>query len=240
VAIAGLVPTILFLFLFSCTRYVGAEPRGRAWQVNLADLPGAVVQEISLPEPIPNDQVALAAWLIDLESPTGTPQLEVNLDDIPLTGPEAPVQRWYPPPGSTYEVFSNFRGTDLSMYRQWWCAPFAPRLLEGKTKLRLSVACPRKAVTPVLLGGVHGQVQQGHAFGPLPQNGQGTSLYRWLLTDDWRLWSEYPLASVGTATSLEVGGRDQKDGKDKKDWLKSRCANIRLFVRLKSGVELVF
>jgi 4-amino-4-deoxy-L-arabinose transferase-like glycosyltransferase len=238
--IAGFIPAILFAVLFGSTRYVGAEPGGRAWQMNLAHLPGAIVQEVRLREEIRSDQVALAAWLIDLQSADGKPQLEVKLDGIALTGPQSPVQRWFPPPGSTYEVFSNFRGLDLSLYRQWWYAPFAPPLLEGKTKLRVSVACAENAVAPVFLGGVYGHVRHGHAFGPLPHHWQGTSLYRWLLTDDWRIWNEYPIASLGTATSLELQARDEKDQKDGRDRLRSGYANIRLLVRLKNGVELVF
>jgi 4-amino-4-deoxy-L-arabinose transferase-like glycosyltransferase len=259
-AVAGFVPAAFFAIMFGSASYIAPEPGWRAWRLDLGDLNGSITHEVRLPEAIPIDQIEFAQWLVDLSSDRDPPPLVAVLTNDAEDGP--PLQRWIQhADDSTYQLFAGFSHRPLSIDPQWWCVSFDPKLLDGKKVFRLKLARPKTACTDeksfaVTIGGVFAMEPpcppagkstiESHdgirTFAPIIRREFGTSLYKWLLTDDWRLWGEQVLSSRSIASSLPDLAERNAKLLALSEYLDRHEAyfNIRLVIHMKDGTDRVY
>ena len=98
------------------------------------------------------------------------------------------------------------------------------------------------------LGGSHACTQPDACYGPSPRalsSGAETSLYRWHVAGDWRIWTRTKLDSKSTTSRLGApGGPVPASARTR--LLAERIsrgqahANIRLLVRQRDGVSKIY
>ena len=254
--VIGFVPAALFALLFGSYAYIESEPRWRSFVVDLAELPHAVVQDIELPAPLETNAVASAQWLVDLQTDFDPPPLLVSMDGVPLAPGRFPWKRLFcnPPDPvlcTVYDRLSDFTGA-LPASPQWWGIRVNPRDLAGRKRVSLRLSWsdeePRRADSRrIALGGALSPDAANAFYGPSPwglTSGRGTSLYRWHVANDWRMWTTSPLESRATESRIAPLGAQSEDPRvNRIAGLLARGAahfNIRLHVVYKSGRVAVY
>lgn len=262
--IVGFAPIFLFVALFGSYAYVSSEPRWRAWSVDLGSLQLSVVQEIQLPSPLYADQIESAEWLVDLQTDLNPPPLAVAINGLWISPDQVHWQQFYC--GSdhdeikacgTYKRYARFANRSISTWPQWWSISVDPELLEGKDVLSLTLNRDSATVNfdtagQIKLGGTFSNEPETSFYGPsinAHSGGTKTSLYRWVVTQDWRIWETTKLASIYTRSSfvqpepisVRANGHasitksvpsmvDQQNGH----------FGIRLLVRFKNGQQAIY
>lgn len=219
-ALASLLAAGTFALLFASYAAVGSAPRWRAWEVDLA-LGGSLAQEIDLGKPLRREDIRSAIWFIDMRSETEPPPVRVGIDGIWLAPERYTWQRVFCNPNdelpesvsevnmcSWYKGLSNFTGA-FPGSPQWWSLRVAPELVAERREITLMLATAPAASSahPVRIGGTFTREPEDRFYGPLLSgftSQPATSIYKWHVTDDWRLWGTEPLASVRTRSLFEV------------------------------------
>jgi hypothetical protein len=107
---------------------------------------------------------------------------------------------------------------------------------------------PLSEGSTVRLGGSHACTRPDACYGPSPRalsSGAETSLYRWHVANDWRIWTRTKLDSMSTMTRLGVPGR-ARPASARTRLLAERMsrgeaqANIRLLVRERGGASKIY
>jgi 4-amino-4-deoxy-L-arabinose transferase-like glycosyltransferase len=252
----ALAPTLLFSALFAAYAFVGSGPRWRSFRHELRPDSGPVVQEIELHAPLDPAEVASALWLVDLATTLDPPPLEVTMEGNALDsdGPlwtrlfcAAPRGGQAEPACATYEAgVSRFTGA-LPASPQWWGIAADPRSVAGRRQVSLSLAwkqdVPHGPSARVELGGALSDRDRTRFYGPSPAAlvpGAATSLYRWHVLHDWRLWGTSALESRASRSRLLRDG--QRESRSLGELLDRGAAhwNVRLQVTDRSGRVSVF
>lgn len=258
----ALVPALLFVTLYASYAYIRSEPRWRAWRLPLDRLSVPVTQEIRLGEPIPRRDLASATWLIDLRSSRDPPPLRiaVNGEWLPLTshtwrrpfcgelgaGLSTFEQRWC----SIYTNMASFSGP-LGTWQQWWSIPIDAGHIADRSLVTLTLTVDAGAENgdgrPVELGGTLADALDSSFYGPSVKAltpGSRTSLYRWHVADDWRIWETNVVESYYTVSRVEAGPPETLPGElvSIVDLIGRKQAfhNIRLLVVHSDGRQAVY
>lgn len=238
----SIIPAGLFLLLFASYLHVGSEPRWHAWYVDVGER--AVVQEITLPEPLDAAQIRRAGWLVDLDTDLDPAALEVLFNgeevqaaDLKLRPMFCAVPNDYNQDTcEAYATYANFLGRTTANYPQWWYIPIDLDLLDQSSEVSLTIRL-REDVT--VQGGAAG-VRINGTFSPdiyspaltaRRATDTTTSLYRWMLTNDWRVWGPSSVAGTQTKSYLEEGQTRR---------LLKGTYNIRLRVLFRGGREVIY
>lgn len=245
-AVAGFVPPAVFSLFWAAYVAVQAEPRWRAFAVDLGGQ--AASQTIELPAPLDAGEIQSASWLVDLKAETDPAALAVTVNGEPLRPAE---YRWARPfcnpPDATYcpiyEVYAGFESRPLSFWQQWWRIDMDPALLADRQTVSLSLAGDAGRAADIRLGGVFARVEAGRVYGPsltgLSPNVR-TSLYRWLAVDDWRLWETSSVANeqftsrLAGASSFEMRSLSAVLARGQAHF------NIWLLIVYKDGRQIVY
>ena len=132
-----------------------------------------------------------------------------------------------------------------------------PRLLGGSDRVSLALAAPEEPTPPaggnrIALGGSLSRGVPGTYFGPdvnALTSGPHTSLYRWHVANDWRMWGTFGLASRQTVSRIGLDAPDRGPGSDEERWLRALAAmmarhqaqlNVRLLVEYDDGHAFVY
>lgn len=255
-------PALIFVALLASTRYIGAAPGWRAWQINLTQSPVALRQEIRLAEPLSAEEIESATWLVDIQTRQDfrRSRLRVRINDVEVP---TPAQRWAPllstegtAKGRWYAVLATDTGLPLSDWRQWWKLDVDPVEVAARQTLRLELAredpvlhLPPACQSPwgagaldwlgprddvVHVGGVFRSAHDHVFYGPSvsARVTADTSEYRWLVLDDWRFWNDQPLASAATMSYLV--------GQDGVARAIHGELSVRLLVQFKDGHSAVY
>lgn len=259
--IAG-APAFLFLTLFASYVHAASEPRWRSWPVSLKRLP--VVQEIHL-QKLTRLSCRAAYWLVDLGDAS-----ELALIRVALDGEWLPLHRtaWTRLfcSGSVfdrrsdpyalsrqqnlcakYEAIASPPAGPLSSWPQWWEIPVEPERIRGRSVVSLALAlAPGVEAQDVAVGATLSPRTAGAVYGPSPMAvtaNAWTSMYRWEVADDWRIWEETPVRSFETrAGVLETGVAPGARRGPEASWLAADRLhlNVRLLVEEHSGRWVVY
>jgi hypothetical protein len=256
---------VAFLLAFAAYARAGSAPRWRAFEIDLARVARPVVQRITLREPLPGPGIRAVHWFVDLRSQADPPPLRVGIggewlhpsryawrrtscnpnDDFEETPVEVARCFWYT------EGLSAFTGA-FPGAPQWWSLEIAKELVAGRgeVSLVLGVAPEASGGAPVLLGGAFGREPPDRFYGPVLRAAgflPATSLYRWHVEEDWRLWGAQPLASVRTESLVPLpaeaaSGRAAREQRLVAAATSRRQAhlNIRLLVTYADGSRVLF
>ncbi|GEM_PF-3712839 len=265
----GFVPAVLFIMLFGSHIAVGSEPRWRGLQVEISPFTGAIVQKIYLPAPLSTEQVESAAVLVDLQTEIDPPPLKVGVNGIWLSNEQGHWQQWFCASADAnatlpahrmcalYDVVSNFAGRSLATWPQWWGLAIDRGAVGERRMLSLSLAWHDQTSglvgnPQVKLGGTYSLEAANNFYGPSLHGlrpGVGTSVYRWSVTDDWRLWETSQLASLSTKSYWAPTDSThlQKNEEAMEDWshrtrFNQNCnqLGVRLLVKFRNGRELIY
>ncbi|MBN1994176.1 MAG: glycosyltransferase family 39 protein [Anaerolineae bacterium] len=251
-AVAGFVPAVLLIILISSYAYINSGPRWWAWNISLNQTNQVVRQEIQLPAPISEDKLELVIWLVDLQANAAPPPLQVRVNESLLSPQEyswqrlfcaqkvlfvTNVEQTYCP---VYEEYMKFAHRPMTTWPQWWGLVIDPALLLDKNNLSLTLSqldptVESNVASQVKLGGTFAVADSQVVYGPSVyalSPGARTSIYRWLLIGDWRLWETSELASVATHSYLIRS--------DAADILLKANLNIRLAVKYKDGRIVIY
>ncbi|MBN2562496.1 MAG: glycosyltransferase family 39 protein [Phycisphaerae bacterium] len=202
-AIVGLVPAVIFALLLASHAYTGSDPCWRAWTVDLR-LPAR--QEIRIPNPIRQDEVVSAYWLIDLKTDEARPPLKfsVNNKPRPLFGGRPASEALITQSGHNDQLMPGWvEGLyprvafhhPLRTYQQWWLLPADLVDIASRNVVVIDIALDTGLLTDddvpdVYVGGTFVN-PDGVIHGPTLRR----SLYRWLVLKDWRLRQPLELTS---------------------------------------------
>ncbi|MEE8474285.1 MAG: glycosyltransferase family 39 protein [Myxococcota bacterium] len=260
-AVAAWTPALLFVFFFGSYVVVRSEPRWRAWEADLAELGDGIVQTVEIPASEPAGPMESAVWLVDLQTPSETPPLRVGLNGTwlepgqyswsrlfcPRDGSD-PSARWKKHCRIYREGISDFTAA-FEASPQWWGLKMDPRLVSGQTRLALRLAWDGSADEPGTVGGTFFPADRGRqVYGPsvlADKVGIATSLYRWHVAHDWRLWETSRLDAGGSASRLDReparGPRSPRlDYISKMMWRDEAHWNIRLRLVTSEGRQFFF
>ena len=252
-AIAGFVPSILFVILFGSYIYINGIPRWQAWNADLHQVDQAVLQEIHLPEPISKDKLEFVVWLVDLQTNGDPPPLRVGINGQWLSPQEYSWQRLFCNQKVNfittlekthcpyYQTYADFRQRSLGTWPQWWGIALDPALVLDKKVLSLMLAWQdsqpqSEDVAQVKLGGAFNPPDAGSVvyspsvLGPSPS--EKTSLYRWIVTDEWRMWEKSGVTSVDTRSYVIPVNADPV--------LLAGDFNIRFIVKYQDGRVVIY
>ena len=251
--VAATIPGVLSVVLLGGHLLTSDIPRWYAYEMSL-NAPGtSVTQEISLARPIPIEDVAAAWWIISLRCS----RPEVPLEAVANGQNEAEVGRLRSRllevvPGtprtwarvSIYEEYARFAGRPLASWPQWWCLDVSPTQVAGRgavsLTLRRPVGRPGQTFPPkVFIEMRRVGTTDRRYFGPSPDSWrlcEHTSVFRWNLTEDCRLWGSWDLDSSSSSGWVSDGSPSRGAGATE-----ARKARpfIRLLVTLKDGRRLV-
>jgi len=259
-AAAAAPPVLLFVPLFVCYATVGSDPRWRRFQIDLGQLLEPLSVEIQTPEPIPRGDLKSVAVLLDLSSPTSPPRIDLAVNGVPVARDRAlwhrllscrpRPARGHPfgalegggdpasPTCAVYETLSGFQGRSMGSWPQWWLVHLDADQLADRSVVRLSfgpgVWRGREAVS---LGGVFTAPDAPCLAGPAI-DWRRTSIYRYEVLADWRLWDEVRRSSARYAVSL---GRSETAGRYLARRLEDGSARlgVHLVAHLRDGRTLL-
>jgi len=219
-AVAGGLPAVAFVLLYAAYALVASAPRWRAWELDLDQLGGAAVATIALREPLPGAKIRAALWFVDLESELAPPPVRVGIDGTWLSADPSVWQRlhcnlndriretleeerlcyWYLR-GLT-DFTDAFPGSP-----QWWYVSIPTPLVADRREISLRLAAESGAAAEgrASIGGTFGREKPGNFYGPVLRvagSSPATSLYRWHVEEDWRLWSVQSVASAATRSEI--------------------------------------
>jgi len=254
--VAGFVPALLFAGSYASYAHVGSAPRWLGWSIPVPDAGGFVVHELHLASPLVSEEMDSAHWLVDLTSEANPPPCIVAVNGTwVLPGqyywqPSEPGVRTRLPYGLTvaYETLTRFAGGVMSDWPQWWTVAFDPALLDGRKVVSLALsrsttASSTRSGRSVRIGGVFSDESRGDVYGP-SLRAEMTSIYRWEVHEDWRMWETTPLGSLHTASYVRP--RSQLASEAVPPYVESMLdrgharLNIRLVVRYKDGRTAVY
>ena len=266
--LVGFLPVVLFAVGFGSYAYVRSEPRWRAWELDLHRQPHSVTQEIELTAPLPVDRIASAIWLVDLQTTFDLPPLEVALNGEWLSPEQYRWRRLFcNRAGGALKTGQQRRACNvyrkgLSSFTgaygpspQWWGVQVDPSRVGGMDSPSLSLA--RRGNVPgrrtsgrIGLGGTFSRGVAGSVYGPSVEGltpGEGTSIYRWHVANDWRMWLSGPLASRRSKSSMDRAWTEPQAPGDSRvrvliDNMERQRAhfNIRLLIEYKDGRRVIF
>jgi 4-amino-4-deoxy-L-arabinose transferase-like glycosyltransferase len=263
--ITGFVPALLFAILFSSYTWVASEPRWRSWTIDMSQLQRPIEQEIYLSDLIDADQFDTALWLVDIQTSMGPPALKIRMNGV-----ESPESTWkslfctleqHNTWSESEKIFcpiyrdglASFIGS-LDRWPQWWGIPVKKNSITSRSKLSLiltpEIVDDREAKPEINLGGTFSQMQHNQFYGPSVQAqtvGTRTSLYRWHVANDWRMWDTSALASRKTISRLGSPNVAAETISGKSADLKALISmieqgtanfNIRLLIQYKDGRQI--
>ena len=263
--ITGFVPALLFAILFSSYTWVASEPRWRSWTIDMSQLQRPIEQEIYLSDLIDADQFDTALWLVDIQTSMGPPALKIRMNGV-----ESPESTWkslfctleqHNTWSESEKIFcpiyrdglASFIGS-LDRWPQWWGIPVKKNSITSRSKLSLiltpEIVDDREAKSEINLGGTFSQMQHNQFYGPSVQAqtvGTRTSLYRWHVANDWRMWDTSALASRKTISRLGSPNVAAETIPGKSADLKALISmieqgtanfNIRLLIQYKDGRQI--
>ena len=219
-AVAGSVPAVVFVVLYAAYAFIESSPRWRAWELDLDRLGGAAVATIELREPLATARIREALWFVDFRSELADPPVRVGIDGTWLPRGEYAWQRLHCNPNDGFrETFeeeglcywytrglADFTGA-FSGSPQWWFVSVPPQLVADREKISMRLAAESESTGEgrVSIGGTFGPETTGSFYGPalrVAGSEPATSLYRWHVEEDWRLWSVQTVASAATRSEI--------------------------------------
>jgi hypothetical protein len=123
-------------------------------------------------------------------------------DGFPETREEKGLCYWYT------RGLDDFTGA-FSGSPQWWYVSVPTRLVADRREISLLLAADSGSAADgqLSIGGTFGSEAPGRFYGPVLRisgRSPATSLYRWHVEEDWRLWSVQPVASLATRSEIPL------------------------------------
>ena len=226
--LVGLVPALVFALLYGSYAYIGSEPRWRAWELPVDRSSGPVVQEIELARLVPTASIRSGMWLVDLRSDAEPTGLQVGVNGewlepdqyrwrrLTCEGPEGLKNFWCMIYRESMSAFNGaFPGSP-----QWWGIEIEAPLFGDRSQVSLELRRrPGSEAAPeerFLLGGNFDVGNSRLFYGPSPRAtelGPKSSIYRWHVARDWRIWERTPLKSVRSSSrAAEEPASDARPG----------------------------
>lgn len=220
--VAAGAPALAFVSLYAAYAFVASGPRWRAWELDLDRVGGEIEARIELRDPLPGARIRSAIWFVDLRSERTPPPVRLGIDGNWLVGGRPAWQRFHCNPNDAFQETLDEQGlcfwytmglTDFSGAfpgsPQWWFVSVPPPLIADRREvsLRLAVQPGAAAEGRVALGGSFGSDPPGSFYGPVLRvagASPATSLYRWHVEEDWRLWSVQAVASAATRSRIPL------------------------------------
>jgi len=263
--VAGGVPAVVFVLLYGAYVFVASAPRWRAWELDLDQLGGAVQTRIELAEPLPGARIRAALGFVDLRSELAPPPVRVGIDgswlapgesawqrlhcnpndELPETFDEQGVCHWYT------RFLTDFTGA-FPGSPQWWFVSVPPQLVAERREisLQLAAASGGAAEGRVSIGGTFGPETPGSFYGPVLRvagSSPATSLYRWHVEEDWRLWSAQSIASAAAQSEVPLPAETASGRAARMQRLVAVAAaegrahlNLRLMVEYADGSRVLY
>jgi hypothetical protein len=139
--------TTAIITAFCCSAF---NPAWRQWQTTLSKPTQQVQQEIFIPT---NDKrwksASVVYLLIDLESQHVLPEVDIKVNDKPVSFPLIPWLQLSGEDKETLEVISiegQGKGQDLRTFRQWWAVPVPQNMINFGAWNKINIQ-PKKPVT---------------------------------------------------------------------------------------------